>query len=261
LEEILKDRVNSRPTRDWIIKPNRWTLQDIYASKTECSYAEVKHLRGPFDPCRTDSGFFRHGITYVPEKEHNSCFRKVIILGLDKQTSLLEVLENIRGGPLESINLLNTSFMDESASAMVTFLDGYSATQYVSFVEMYGLPRLGQRVSVKLIPSPTYPLSWLVVRALSTQDCSHCLSIPDWPQRLPIAKIQAIMEHLSRMVVEDVGLFDRCLRLRFGSLRMALNFKDILESHEYRLQAGFYADPTSLPLHTLLEPLPAQSTN
>ena len=258
-EKKSHDRVNAHTSQHGNTKLNRWTLQDIYISQAECFHAEMEQDRSFFNPIRTLSGFFQHGITFVPKKEDDSCFRRVIILGLDKQVSLVEVLENVRGGSLESASLLNTTFVDGCSTALVTFIDGHSASQYVSFARTYGIPRLGRQASVKLVPSPTYPLSASVVKALSTQDCSRCLSIPNWPQGLSDTKIQGLVDYLYRMTMEEIEIFDGSLRLRFGSLRMALTFKDVLEGSKFRLLAGFFADPTSLPLQTLLESLPTLS--
>ncbi|KAH6671022.1 hypothetical protein B0J14DRAFT_595145, partial [Halenospora varia] len=207
---------------------------------------------------------FRHGLMYLPEGDRVRSQRTVVIGGLPGGIELWELLQKVRGGMVISAVLADSTAVTGAKSALVQFVSGFAAKQYVDFVSEHPL-FVGEddekiQVSVKLIGTPTWPMGLGLKKAIFDRDLKHtrCLMLHSFPSDLSLNALEATLAG-SKCVRRDslVDMYFDCernLHLEFSSVIAAGRARGLLGTwFRYRsLTIESEADPCAGELEELL---------
>ena len=195
----------------------------------------------------------RYRITYVPTSSDIDVYRTVIISGLKPNCSVAEVLGQVRGGIVVDAKMLNTSKILGSRSALVTFLDEYPAMRFEDYALQHPFQIGGLAVTVRLLPTPTWPLAKGPNQAIRKHGHSRCLKVHNCPKTVSAVSLRADLEGCSQTkmsCIEDI-VFDHegAVEIRFTSIAAAQQALNTLMSLRYRrCKIEFAEDPCAQPL-------------
>lgn len=148
---------------------------------------------------RSNATFFQFGLRYQPSMSVSNLFRTVLISNIpgDTDLRLKDILKDVRGGPLASAYLLDTSNIAAEQvigdiwdppviqkpgtnTALVQFQDEMHASRFEQHCAEYPLHFGGIKADVQLIETPTYPHSNELEIALQ-DGATRCLLIENPP--------------------------------------------------------------------------------
>lgn len=137
----------------------RWKISKqnpIFEDREESSSARAKGGA----PMNRGSQFYTHPVRYLPEDAVTStdCYRTIMVYDIPKGTTVKEVLNVVKGGSLESVELVGpignaTNFM----TARLVFIHESGAMEMISHQGVKGLEINGTAVHAWLVQEPTYP--------------------------------------------------------------------------------------------------------
>lgn len=123
-----------------------------------------------------DLPMYDTGLRYLPNSRETNYLRSVRIGALPNGVKLNEVLAQVCGGIIFSAQLLNTLPMNGYHTALIIFVQQSAAEAFVAYANETGIWIKGMRAVVKMVNTPTYPLS-NKYESLLRQGYSRCLAI------------------------------------------------------------------------------------
>ena len=196
--------------------------------------------------------FFRFGIRFIPntgEQEH----RTILVTNLPRSITMRALLGRVRGGAVVSAILLNSITITGSVSAMIAFRLADDAEEYTKYRRRYPMRFAGQITQVRVLSTPTWPLSLGLQKAIDEYGYTRCLEISNFPCNLRRTLKSDLRPHYA-LVNNTVECFERrrggALQIRFSSISQAGRAYRLLTSKlPYRdFEMKFVADPCALPL-------------
>lgn len=118
---------------------------------------EVAHLgfRRRFDNAMT---FRDHPVRYMPNKGDKNLYRTVMIDFIPAGTDIRDILQQVRGGPLESIQSFKPiGRSNDFMTARIVFNYELDAQALYKYGQNPGIEIAGKRVRVWQVLEPTYP--------------------------------------------------------------------------------------------------------
>ena len=217
-----------------------------------------RHSAGPEDLKVPD--FFRYGIQYNPSIYERNTLRTVSIMGLHPKITKSELFDNIRGGFVISVELLNTVSITGTLSALVQFLYERDALAFDDSVRQNPLRFHGKAAYVRVLSTPTWPLSPNLSKAILQLKHTRCLEVHDFPREVgPVDLRHDLRAHdtLTYDNLERINMrADGVLELGFTSIYAAGKGYGILTGFRryQKCRVLFAVDPCSLPPGTLKTP-------
>ncbi|KAG8525276.1 uncharacterized protein KY384_008920 [Bacidia gigantensis] len=239
--------INWAVSRDW-----GSPLEQKNASQINAVNAGPSDLRSP--------DLFRYGLRFFPRDHQNNAYRAVIISNIPLSISMRKLLEKVRGGKILDVKLLNTVSITNSKTALVTFLKEHEAIAYVNFVKRYLIEFEGQIAHVKLIPTPTFPISSQINQFVTKSEASRCLEVHDFSQSIgpsEVVELLAVTLTMKYTGLEDMSYQNGILRLRFSAMKYAKHGYGVFCNGRFgACTVHWTPDPCDQRLDTLLEPEP-----
>ena len=258
----LSNRKTFTDTFHWIGKSNSLINTTCPPAKSCTTVAECSRMmddnRDSTGPgYLSDPAVFQYGIRYDPAVHEHNTLRTVSIMGLDPKTTRSELFDNIRGGAVVSMELLNTVSITGTFSALVQFLYERDALAFDDFAAQNPLLFHGTAAYVKVVRTPTWPLLPHVRTTILQLKHTRCLEVHDFPRKIgPTALRQDLRPHSSSTYdkLERANMrVDGVLELGFTSISAAEKGYEVLTTSRKYLKCRviFVQDPCSLPLDTL----------
>lgn len=110
--------------------------------------------------------------------------RTVIIENLPFETTVADIANKVRGGLVVSIQILDTSKIVNSRTAMVIFFHGQAATNYVDFSSRNQILVGDRKVVITLLTSPTWPMSLDFIAGVRDYKHTRCLVVYQFPRHI-----------------------------------------------------------------------------
>ena len=203
--------------------------------------------------------FFRYGIRFKPGPGDTDIYRTIVISGLSKDTTMGQILQNVRGGMLFRVHLLDTWRFMGSNSALVVFLYEHGAFAYDEYTSKHPIIINGQKLRIKLVKTATYPIDPKTRNAIEVHHHTRCLEVHNFPRHVPAARLLSDFHKtvdLRGNAIEHMRMRkDRVLELGFASVNQAGHAFALLTN--FRLYMGsrtrFAPDPCAQPVETLLK--------
>ena len=251
------------PTRDESFSSS--TLEPCCAMKPRWSAPEnlftpmefkcVTHLNwrlaGPHDLRFPD--LFKYGIRFRPDPSEHDVYRTVIISNLPLNVTMTKILDRVRGGLIISVNLLDTAKLTGRMTALIIFQHEFAAMAFEEQAQKYPIKINALTARVGLVPTPTWPESINLRKAINDHQHTRCLKVYNFPRHIGETTLRRdlrIHNVLVRDAIEHVKMrADGILELRFSSIKYAGQAFGILSAfRDYRqCNAYFVADPCARP--------------
>lgn len=253
---------------------NRWGSQGLVQDFTYPEIAESKfwtHLR----PQHAIPAYYEYGLYYRPSATDPNNFRTVTITNLPWTIQLQTLLSGVRGGEIVSATILNTEEfvvniststtsktgrLTLNHSALIVFLSGKSAAEYVKFRKEHPMCFGANKAIVKLLPTPTWPLSKAAITGIENGQ-TRCVVIfkpkdPNVP-RIPFYFVVDVLKCANgyrKEAIESTWGNQEGIHIRFGSIQAAGSAYEALIYACPETRIKFEADPCGRPLSDLLLP-------
>ena len=201
----------------------------------------------------------KYGVRFEPRPSERNIYRTVLVRGLSLDTTMHQLLQNVRGGKVVDAKLLETCKFIGSNSALIIFLHEHAAIAYEEYTRINSLTVNNQLVSVKVVNSPTYPTRIGLKKAIEDLQHTRCLEIREFPRHVSEFQLRLDLRVSSQMNGDRVEHLkmrkDGILELHFPSIDYAGQGFGMFTT--YRLYKGckacFVPDPCAQPLKTLLQ--------
>lgn len=170
-----------------------------------------------------------------------------------------QLLQNVRGGKIIDVKLLETSKLIGSESALIVFLHEHAAMAYEEYARTNPLKVNNQLVNVKVVNSPTYPTRPGLKKAMEDLQHTRCLEIHNFPRHVSESQLRLDLRISAQMKRDRVEYLkmrkDRILELHYSSIDHAgQGFGMFTTYRRYKgCKACFVPDPCAQPLETLLQ--------
>ena len=177
--------------------------------------------------------FYRYGIRYTPDKEMEDTYRTILMTGLQQTATISDVLNKVRGGLIVDAKLLNTTALQYSKTALVTFLHSSSATSYHTFTDKHKIIIKNTIPQVTLVRTPTYPVPINILKAITAHKKTRCFALHNFPSNISAATVRQDLCFKDMTVngLESARVIDKgVLELRFTSIRHACQAEHLLTS-------------------------------
>jgi hypothetical protein len=208
-----------------------------------------------------DSMVSTYGIMHKPSPNDGSCYKAVLIGNLPQDIDYHKLLAKVRGGYIISATLCDTSKLRGCGgrkSALVVFVNAQSARAYVQFANKHGICFDSQKGIVRLIETPTYPLSPPAERRIRYGQTRY-LVITKFNSELSLSRIDRVIntgvnnyrvDAIERFWKDEYGN----VRIRFASINAAsMAYWRLKTDPNYNhLTMVFENDPCGRPLSDLL---------
>lgn len=202
---------------------------------------------------------FKYGVRFKPGPSERNIYRTILVQGLSSDTTMHQILQNIRGGEVVDAKLLETSKLTGSNSALIVFLHERAAMAYEEYAKTHSLTINNQMVTVKVVNSPTYPTRTGLKKAIEDLQHTRCLEIHNFPRQVSESQLRLDLRasaHMHGDRVEHLKMRkDGILEVHYSSIGYAGQGFGIFTT--YRLykacKACFVPDPCAQPLATLVQ--------
>ena len=214
-----------------------------------------RNIAGPEDLIFPD--LFRYGVQYMPSLQQSNTLRTISIMNLPPEISRSKLLSSIRGGIIVSVDLLDTVSITGAFSALVVFLHGQDALAFNDFVAENTLHFGGQKACVKLLTTPTWPLSLNLSTAIFQHHHTRCLEVFNYPHSITPAMLRKDLRlHQSQThdAIERIQMrSDNVLEIQLMSIQAAGRaYGKLTNMRAYKqCHVVFAKDPCALPLEIL----------
>ncbi|KAJ5493486.1 hypothetical protein N7539_002232 [Penicillium diatomitis] len=172
-ESVTKPFCPSHVELNWVMKSKPFHIREEAAVR--------KYIKGKpellFDGSDKNNPFFKWGVRYIPPPSQGPLCRTVVISGIPKTASLDQVLARVRGGMVFSASLLDTTTINGGLSAMIVFVQVQGVLGFLRRVERDGLFIGLAPVQVRLISTPTFPMSPEMSKDVLSGGNTRCLII------------------------------------------------------------------------------------
>ncbi|KAI4209982.1 MAG: hypothetical protein LQ351_007146 [Letrouitia transgressa] len=241
--------------RHTLITLPKWKDSQLTTTKLERSVA-ISENRGaiglngsPLE--RRFPGFFKHGIRFQPTPTMHNLYRTVIVDRLPRSITLTPLLEQVQGGPVYSVKLLETFSITGFSSALIVFVFQQSATRFLRQAQKRPLIFNDIPAKVSLVTTPTWPMPESHYRAILDHLQTRCLVVRNFPRGVSLKEFVEDLHACSRIMerwIERLWLReDWILELRFSSFPSAYQAYGIFtNSAKYTMcDVKFVPDPCS----------------
>ena len=144
--------------------------------------------RTSLEPCFNDDD-----PRYSPPDGTDNVYRTVLMTNVPPATRLADMTSLVRGGPLESIKLCDTTSITGSLTALVVFLLEASARTYVAFRQRHPARLEGHLLPTALLTSCTTPTPRRALDAIAAFGCTRCLRVAHVPSHLNAHAVAALL--------------------------------------------------------------------
>ncbi|KAK6864544.1 hypothetical protein PG995_001072 [Apiospora arundinis] len=260
-------RVEARDQLRKIVLPNEDIGDRIYDTDHQRQQAIRTYARqnGQLPP------IFQYGVQYCPnlplplrpeqERSDYEC-RAVIISDLSIEAKLSDVLAVVRGGKILRATIVPPYGISSNATAMVQFANWRHAHEYSNYTKAQDIIVRGQKCSVALANTPSYPMTSATMNSLE-QGFTRCVEVKE----APMEELGTLIISLRRWFSSLQGVLEKAM-LDVGENRLVLRFRDVdFATRAYRLvkngetlfpslhqTVAFAADPCAEPVESLNEP-------
>ena len=227
----------------------KWSDTSDFVCPAEREGAINEHKKGisAQELCFPD--FFRFGIRFRPGPNHSGISRTFVIDNLPPAITMTSLLSQVRGGMILDAKLLNTTSIDRSLTALITFVSDYGARDFIEHIQAHPIRFGDTKARTKLLPTPTYPMSSNL--RISTEKYAHtrCLEIRNFPSAIKPRELENDLRVCSSMTINQIESktyrSNREVQLRFTSIRYAGQAYGLLSTfHKYRqCKVAFVPDP------------------
>ena len=226
-----------------------WTESRLTGSRDEYGTSE-RNFKSP----RRFARLAEYGVQYDPNPTARNLYRTVVVSGLRSSCTIAQVLEQVRGGLVVEIVLLNTIKITGTKSALISFFEEHSAMAYGEYVKNHVVKLDGQIITTSVVPTPSWPLTLALKRAISERHHTRCLEVHGFPREISPSTLRKNLEvdsavksdTLVHMTMKD----DDVLKLHFSSVMAAQQAFDNLSlrlKHRH-CPINYVKDPCDQPL-------------
>ena len=192
-------------------------------------------------------------VQYSPA-EKQDMLHAVTITGLHPNTTKRDLLTNIHGGMVVSLNLVDTVSITGTLTALVKFLYERDTFAFYNFTKNNPLQFHDKRAFVSILGTASWPLEPSIKRKIIEEGHTRCLEVKVFPRTITQAAFRLDLRNKNAVTDQDIEEFcmhDGALELRFTSISAAGRAHELLTtSRRYNsCQVTFTADPCSLPVH------------
>lgn len=154
-------------------------------------------------PCRSEH-FQGQSLFYQPSRTARNLRRMVVIESLKPSCLISQVLDQVRGGIVVEAILMNTVPITGFQSALVTFFKEQSAIAFVQYIEIHTVKIEGQPITAKLLPTPTWPMTLTLKRAVREHHHTRCLQVQVFPRTISPSMLRMELEAFSSLKYDSV---------------------------------------------------------
>lgn len=199
---------------------------------------------------------FRHldicNICYHPDGTEQNIYRTVVIYNLLVERTIIEVLNEVRGGMILDAKLLDTTSITGSKSVMLTFVEGNAAMGFKEHVNSHGLSIAGSKAHCYLVQVPTRRITLGLRRGISGHGHTRCLQVRNFPRHITPEELRSDLRPYKNSnvdYIESMIMDATVLKLHFLSVSAAQYTFDFLAlNNKYRKCLVKYAvDPCARP--------------
>jgi hypothetical protein len=166
-------------------------------------------------------------------------------LDIDMNTLLSQVC----GGEIVVARLLNTSHITGRHTALITFVQQRQAEIFVEYAAKYGLCFGEENVSIKMLETPTYPISIEMETLILNEGYTRCVIIRYFEEELHDDLISLVIGSMCGHEIEEVKPEGNTITIQFHSIKMAaVAFELIRGCRSFSgCRIDFAADPCARP--------------
>ena len=235
----------------------RWIMSETFDSSEERESAASINRRhgGPDELPYPD--LFKYGVHFSPPDSEDDIYRTIIISNIPPDISLSTLLDYIRGGSVIDAKLLDTVSITGKNSALITFLHECAAMAFEDHARKFPIIINGVAAQVRVVSTPTFPISIPTRKRIFNHHHSRCLEIYDIPGQICVQKLRddlAVGTNLkTNRITHLQKREDGCVELQFSSIDGASRAYGMLSSvRAYRRSTPYFvADPCARPLKSL----------
>ncbi len=201
---------------------------------------------------------FRYGVRFNPNSNESNVYRTVRISGLPSDTTIMKLLEKVRGGMVLDAKLLDTKSITGDMTGLVIFLHEYAAMAYEEHAQQHPISFNGLVARIETVSTPTWPIPINQRKAIN-DGTTRCFEVHNFPRTITpvmLRKELAVCQVVKFNAVESMSMSsDDVLGLRFSSVSFAGQASALFNcTRRYKgCVARFVPDPCAQPLETLLD--------
>ena len=202
-------------------------------------------------PIKPKSGV--HCLRFSPAAGTPDIFRSVLVSNLTKTTSISQILDEVRGGRVVDVKLVNMDCLMNCSVALVQFLHEESAKRFVAYTVKNHIMVDKKRISATLIKTPTWPMLPYVRNSMLQGKCTRFLRIYKFSRDGNLSRLRQDIDvdtatklsAIESIRMKDQGFVEIC----FTSVRGARMARDrLVADGRYRdCPVGFGPDPCAAP--------------
>ncbi|KAL9609539.1 MAG: hypothetical protein Q9167_005698 [Letrouitia subvulpina] len=245
--------------RHALITLPKWEHSQLTTTESERSAAILVYRRANgIPPERKLPDFFKHGIRFQPTPTKGNLYRTVIINELPRTITLTSLLEQVRGGPIFSAELLETFSITGSSSALIVFVLQQSATRFLRQAQKTPLIFNNTPTKASLVATPTWPIPESYCKAILDHLQTRCLEVRNFPRQVSSKEFAEDLRVCSKIAIRWIEhLWIReggVLELRCSSITSAYQVYGFLtNSGKYAMcNVRFVPDPCARDFGVLL---------
>lgn len=153
----------------------------------------------PYKHCAPEfPSYFRWGIRFIPLNGHHNLYRTVTISDLPKDIKIGGLLDKVRGGQVLEAKLLDTSPINESLTALVTFVLEKGAATFPKHASQNSL-----LLKTSMVSTPAWPIDPALRRDIFINGHRRCIQIRELPKTIPRAKMRHDLEQVFHDLMDD----------------------------------------------------------
>ena len=229
-------------------------VSPIFESHSEKQNAIKLHMQGlsRMDTWTVPS-LFAHGLRFRPGLEGTNVYRTLLITNLPADLTLAKLLDEVRGGVIFDAQLLNTTSITGSHSAIITFLNQDAAIAYKGYVTKYAIVFHGLLTKVSML-TPTWPIKPQHYKQILDHKQTRCLEIHEFPHSVEADELTAVLRtcpvQSNTWLVRADLTKDSIFNLQFSSIEHASRAYDNLSKFKRfaKCSIKFASDPCAQPL-------------
>lgn len=235
----------------------QWALESSSIFDDPEEELEAAAARVGFFGTRTASNLwlFQYGIRYVPGPGEKNAFRTVKIENLPLDIDMNTLLNQVCGGEILVARLLNTSNITGHHTALVTFVQQRQSEAFVEYAAKYGISFGNDKVSVKMLETPTYPMSLEMEKMIFDEGYTRCVVIRDFEEDLYEQLVSLIIESVCGNEIEEVKPEQDVVTIQFHSIKMAAVAFELIRGRRSfsGCRLDFAPDPCARPARPVME--------
>ncbi|GAD93951.1 hypothetical protein NFIA_022830 [Paecilomyces variotii No. 5] len=257
-ESIMDSPSNMMPLKPapWDGKIN-WALESSSIFDNQEEEFEVAAARTAFFGGRTASTMwlFQYGIRYIPGQGEKNAFRTVRIENLPLDIDMNTLLNQVCGGEILVARLLNTSSITGHHTALVTFVQQRQAEAFVEYAAKYGVSLRKDKVTVKMLETPTYPMSTEMEKMIFDEGYTRCVIVRDFDDDLYEELVSLVIESVCGNEIEEVKPEQNMVTIQFHSIKMAAVAFELIRGRRSfsGCRLDFAPDPCARPARPVME--------